>query len=101
MDDYYSDSQPALIHCKFCGEDYAATYKYCPFCNTAPNGKKMGPSARDEQEARRRRRGAHQYPRRRLRRSPQPAGGSGHCGCGGAGRCGYCGSRFAGQIRFE
>ena len=32
MDDYYSDSQPALIHCKFCGEDYAATYKYCPFC---------------------------------------------------------------------
>ena len=30
MDDYYSDSQPALIHCKFCGEDYAATYKYCP-----------------------------------------------------------------------
>ena len=50
MDDYYSDSQPALIHCKFCGEDYAATYKYCPFCNTAPNGKKMGPSARNKQK---------------------------------------------------
>ncbi len=52
MDDYYSDSQPALIHCKFCGEDYAATYKYCPFCNTAPNGKKMGPSARNKQKRR-------------------------------------------------
>lgn len=50
MDDYYSDSQPELIHCKFCGEDYAATYKYCPFCNTAPNGKKMGPSARNKQK---------------------------------------------------
>lgn len=42
MDDYYSDNQPELIHCKFCGEDYAATYKACPFCHTAPNGKKVG-----------------------------------------------------------
>ena len=42
MDDYYSDNQPRLIHCKFCGEDYAATYKACPFCHTAPNGKKVG-----------------------------------------------------------
>ena len=44
MDDYYSDNQPELIHCKFCGEDYAATYKACPFCHTAPNGKKVGGS---------------------------------------------------------
>lgn len=42
MDDYYSDNQPELIHCKYCGEDYAATYKACPFCHTAPNGKKVG-----------------------------------------------------------
>ena len=42
MDDYYSDNQPRLIHCKFCGEDYAATYKACPFCHTAPNGKNVG-----------------------------------------------------------
>ena len=42
MDDYYSDNQPRLIHCKFCGKDYAATYKACPFCHTAPNGKKVG-----------------------------------------------------------
>ena len=41
MDDYYSDNQPELIHCKFCGEDYAPMYKACPFCNTAPNGKKV------------------------------------------------------------
>ncbi|MBR1780120.1 MAG: Ig-like domain-containing protein [Oscillospiraceae bacterium] len=41
MDDYYSDSQPELIHCAYCGQDYAATYKACPFCNTAPNGKKV------------------------------------------------------------
>ena len=50
MDEYYSDSQPALIHCEFCGEDYAATYKYCPFCNTAPNGKKMGPRSSKQQK---------------------------------------------------
>lgn len=49
-DYYYSDSQPELIHCKFCGEDYAATYKYCPFCETAPNGKKMGHSSRSRQK---------------------------------------------------
>lgn len=47
---YYSDSQPELIHCKFCGEDYAATYKYCPFCETAPNGKKMGHSSRKRRQ---------------------------------------------------
>ncbi len=41
MDEYYSDNQPELIHCEFCGEDYAATYRVCPFCNTAPNGKKV------------------------------------------------------------
>lgn len=23
---------PALIHCSTCGEDYSATYKFCPFC---------------------------------------------------------------------
>jgi hypothetical protein len=42
MDDYYSDNQPELIHCEYCGEDYAATYRACPFCHTAPNGKKVG-----------------------------------------------------------
>lgn len=42
MDDYYSDTQPELIHCDHCGEDYAATYKVCPFCHTAPGAKKSG-----------------------------------------------------------
>lgn len=41
MDERYTDNQPELIHCEFCGEDYAATYRACPFCDTAPNGKKM------------------------------------------------------------
>lgn len=41
MPEYYSDSRPELIHCDFCGEDYADTYKACPFCDTAPNGKKV------------------------------------------------------------
>lgn len=41
MDGFYSDNQPELIHCEYCGEDYAATYRVCPFCNTAPNGKKV------------------------------------------------------------
>lgn len=25
-----------MIHCEFCGEDYAATYKRCPFCEGRP-----------------------------------------------------------------
>ena len=33
MDEYYSDNQPQLIHCDHCGEDYAATYRTCPFCH--------------------------------------------------------------------
>ncbi len=41
MSEFYSDNQPELIHCEFCGEDYAATYRACPFCDTAPNGKKV------------------------------------------------------------
>ncbi len=45
MDDYYSDNQPELIHCEYCGEDYAPMYKACPFCNTAPNGKKVRSAA--------------------------------------------------------
>lgn len=51
MDDYYSDNQPELIHCKYCGEDYAPMYKACPFCNTAPNGKKVrGASERSRRD---------------------------------------------------
>ena len=42
MDDYYSDTPAELIHCDNCGEDYAATYKACPFCHTAPGGRKTG-----------------------------------------------------------
>ena len=41
MAEYYSDSRPELIHCQFCGEDYADTYKACPFCDTAPSGRKV------------------------------------------------------------
>ena len=26
-----------MIHCEFCGEDYAATYKRCPFCDGRPH----------------------------------------------------------------
>ena len=40
-DEYYSDNQPRLIHCDNCGEDYAATYRACPFCHTGPDGKKV------------------------------------------------------------
>ena len=33
-------SQPEMIHCPYCGEDYSSTYKHCPFCDevdqTAP-----------------------------------------------------------------
>lgn len=25
--------RPAMIHCEYCGEDYASTYKHCPFCD--------------------------------------------------------------------
>lgn len=42
MDDRYSDTQSGLIHCEHCGEDYADTYKVCPFCHTAPGAKKSG-----------------------------------------------------------
>lgn len=41
MDEYYTDNQPRLIHCENCGEDYAATYRACPFCHTGPDGKKV------------------------------------------------------------
>lgn len=51
MDDYYSDNQPELIHCDNCGEDYAATYRACPFCHTAPNGKKVGGRSRSSSRA--------------------------------------------------
>ena len=26
-------TRPEMIHCEFCGEDYAASYKHCPFCD--------------------------------------------------------------------
>lgn len=41
MAEYYSDNRPELIHCEYCGEDYAATYRACPFCDTAPSGRKV------------------------------------------------------------
>ena len=25
--------RPTMIHCEYCGEDYASTYKHCPFCD--------------------------------------------------------------------
>lgn len=28
-----------LVHCDNCGEDYAATYRRCPFCNAKPGGR--------------------------------------------------------------
>lgn len=28
--------RPAMIHCEYCGEDYASTYKHCPFCDELP-----------------------------------------------------------------
>lgn len=40
-EEYYSDNRPELIHCENCGEDYAATYRACPFCNTGRDGKKV------------------------------------------------------------
>ena len=30
------DDRPTMIHCEFCGEDYASTYKHCPFCDEIP-----------------------------------------------------------------
>ena len=47
MDEYYSDNQPQLIHCDKCGEDYAATYRTCPFCHgrdKASSGRSSGRS---------------------------------------------------------
>ena len=28
-------TRPQMIHCEFCGEDYASSYKRCPFCDEA------------------------------------------------------------------
>lgn len=42
MDEYYSDNQPQLIHCDHCGEEYAATYRVCPFCH---GGRQPGKSS--------------------------------------------------------
>ncbi len=28
--------RPKMIHCEYCGEDYASTYKHCPFCDEVP-----------------------------------------------------------------
>ena len=36
-----------MIHCDICGEDYAATYKRCPFCDGRP------PEAEDNRPSRR------------------------------------------------
>ena len=30
------DGRPKMIHCEYCGEDYASTYKHCPFCDEVP-----------------------------------------------------------------
>lgn len=30
-------SRSELVHCEFCGEDYSATYRYCPFCGQRPD----------------------------------------------------------------
>lgn len=30
------DNRPTMIHCEYCGEDYASTYKHCPFCDELP-----------------------------------------------------------------
>lgn len=30
------DDRPKMIHCEYCGEDYASTYKHCPFCDEVP-----------------------------------------------------------------
>ncbi len=29
------EPRPKMIHCEFCGEDYASSYKRCPFCDEA------------------------------------------------------------------
>lgn len=31
-----------LVHCDNCGEDYAATYRRCPFCNAKPGARSAG-----------------------------------------------------------
>jgi hypothetical protein len=36
--------RPEMIHCEYCGEDYAASYKHCPFCD------EMGDDFYDEEE---------------------------------------------------
>ena len=30
------DDRPKMIHCEYCGQDYASTYKHCPFCDEVP-----------------------------------------------------------------
>ena len=27
------DPRIRMIHCEYCGEDYASSYKHCPFCD--------------------------------------------------------------------
>ena len=31
--------RPTMIHCEYCGEDYASTYKHCPFCDEIEIGR--------------------------------------------------------------
>lgn len=43
-----------LIHCEYCGEDYSATYKRCPFCGEKPSSDAViipPPSRRRREEA--------------------------------------------------
>ena len=37
-----------MIHCDICGEDYAATYKRCPFATRPPEEQESGRRGRRE-----------------------------------------------------
>lgn len=40
------NQDPNMVHCASCGEDYSATYKFCPFC-----GGRNNPSAAEADPA--------------------------------------------------
>jgi len=74
------------IHCDICGEDYAVTYKRCPFCDGRPT------AADGSEEDGRRNGGKRLSTNTRLRRRPIATENHRHChlagpDCGGGLYC--------------
>lgn len=65
-------SQPEMIHCPYCGEDYSSTYKHCPFCDEVeqPVVEEDFDESGEGSRSRGGKRLAHQHPGGRLRPRP-------------------------------